>query len=170
MDNPVYLDEDIPFVESGDYEIDEATGGGNGQTTTLSHGNIISLNHQTHHFDNDPMWSTTVPIKRGRRPKSTAVVITTAPASSTIQKSEPKRRGRKPKEEVLSPTKSFSSTNNNNKNLNDILSESAEDIDQKQQRRSISGIRSNKKLKNEEQQLSGKFIILDYSLFLENIL
>jgi hypothetical protein len=143
------------------YEIDEAAGGGNG-TTTLGHGNIISLNHQAHHFDDDPMWSTTVPAKRGRRPKSTAVVITTAPTPSSIQKPEPKRRGRKPKQEILSPTKSLSSTNinnnnNNNNNLNDILSESTEDINQKQQRRSTLGMRSNKKLKNEE-QLSGKLI------------
>ncbi|CAF4606260.1 unnamed protein product, partial [Rotaria magnacalcarata] len=67
MDNPVYLDEDIPFVESGDYEIDEATGtGGNGTTTTLSHGNIIALNRQTHQFHNDSIWTTNVPAKRGR--------------------------------------------------------------------------------------------------------
>jgi len=153
MDNPVFLDEEIPFVESGVYEIDEATGGGNG-TTTLGHGNIISLNHQTHHFEDDPMWSTTVPIKRGRRPKSTAVVITTS-SSSSVQKPEPKRRGRKPKQEILSPTKSVSSTNND---LNDILSESTEDINQKQQRRSTAGVKSNKKIKNEEQQFSGKLI------------
>ena len=75
MDNPVYLDEDIPFVESGDYEIDEAAGGGHGTTTTLGHGNIISLNHQ-HSFHDDSIWTTNVPTKRGRRPKSTAVVIT----------------------------------------------------------------------------------------------
>ncbi|CAF0752132.1 unnamed protein product [Adineta steineri] len=152
MDNPVFLDEEIPFVESGVYEIDEATGGGHGTTTTLGHGNIISLNHQTHHFQDDPMWSTTVPVKRGRRPKSTAVVITTS--SSSIQKPEPKRRGRKPKQEILSPTKSLSSSMNNNNDLNDILSESTEDISQKQQRRSTTGAKSNKKLKNEEQQLS----------------
>lgn len=157
MDNPVFLDEEIPFVESGVYEIDEATGGGNG--TTLGHGNIISLNHQTHHFDDDPMWSTNVPLKRGRRPKSTAVVITTAPTSSVVQKPEPKRRGRKPKQEILSPIKSLSSTNinnNNNNNLNDILSESTEDINQKQ-RRSTAGMKLNKKIKNEE-QISGKLI------------
>jgi hypothetical protein len=156
MDNPVFLDEEIPFVESGVYEIDEATGGGNG-TTTLGHGNIISLNHQTHHFEDDPMWSTTVPIKRGRRPKSTAVVITTS-SSSSVQKPEPKRRGRKPKQEILSPTKSVSSANNNNNDLNDILSESTEDINQKQQRRSTAGAKSNKKIKNEDQQFSGKLI------------
>jgi len=156
MDNPVFLDEEIPFVESGVYEIDEAAGGGNGTTTTLGHGNIISLNHQTHHFEDDPIWSSTVPAKRGRRPKSTAVVITTAPTSSSVQKPEPKRRGRKPKQEILSPTKSLPSTNINN-NLNDILSESTEDIDQKQSRRSTAGMKSNKKIKNEE-QISGKLI------------
>jgi hypothetical protein len=150
MDNPVFLDEEIPFVESGVYEIDEATGGGNGSTTTLGHENIISLNHQAHHFQDDPMWSTTIPAKRGRRPKSAAVVITTTTTpTSSGQKSEPKRRGRKPKQEILS------STNINNNNLNDILSESTEDMDQKQSRRST-GIKSNKKIKNDEQQqLSG---------------
>jgi hypothetical protein len=157
MDNPVFLDEEIPFVEAGVYEIDEAAGEGNGRTTTLGHGNIISLDHQTHHFHDDPMWSTTVPSKRGRRPKSTTVVITTAPSSSLMQKSEPKRRGRKPKQEILSPTKSLSSTNINNNNFNDILSESTEDIDHKQQQqRLIAGIKSNKKFKTDEQQLSGK--------------
>jgi len=134
MDNPVYLDEDIPFVESGDYEID----GGNGTTTTLSHGNIISLNHQ---FHDNSIWTTNVPTKRGRRPKPTAVVITT-----TTQSTEPKRRGRKPKQELLSPKKS-----SDNKS-NDILSESTDDINQKQQRRSTTGIKSNKKTKIEEQQ------------------
>jgi hypothetical protein len=152
MDNPVFLDEEIPFVESGVYEIDEATGGGNGTTTTLGHGNIISLNHQSHHFEDDPMWSTTVPVKRGRRPKATAVVITT---SSSLQKPEPKRRGRKPKQESLSATKSLSSANNNTE-LNDILSESTEDINHKQTRRATTGPKSNKKIKSEEQQqLSG---------------
>ena len=152
MDNPVFLDEEIPFVESGVYEIDEAVGGGHGTTTTLGHGNIISLNHQTHHFDDDPMWSTNVPVKRGRRPKSTAVIIT-----SSVQKAEPKRRGRKPKQEVLSPTKTLSSANiNNNNHLNDILSESTEDINQKQQRHLTVGMKSNKKIKNDEQQFSGK--------------
>lgn len=156
MDNPVFLDEEIPFVESGVYEIDEATGGGNGTTTTLGHGNIISLNHQTHQFEDDPMWSTTVPLKRGRRPKSTAIVITTAPTSSVTQKPEPKRRGRKPKQEILSPIKSLSSTNINNNNNNDILSESTEDINHKQQRRSTNtGMKLNKKIKNDE-QMSGK--------------
>ncbi|CAF1624040.1 unnamed protein product, partial [Adineta ricciae] len=78
MDNSVFLDEDIPFVESGDYEIDEATGAGNGTTTTLAHGNIVSLNHQSHHYHDDSIWtSTNLPTKRGRRPKSAAVVITT---------------------------------------------------------------------------------------------
>ena len=150
MDNPVFLDEEIPFVESGVYEIDEATGVGNG-TTTLGHGNLVSLNHQTHHFQDDPMWSTTTTsIKRGRRPKSAAVVITrtTAINSSPGQKPEPKRRGRKPKQEILS------STNVNDDNLGDILSESTEDIEQKQARRSTAGMRSNKRLKN-DQQLSG---------------
>jgi hypothetical protein len=156
MDNPVFLDEEIPFVESGVYEIDEATGGGSG-TTTLGHGNIISLNHQTHHFEDDPMWSTNIPAKRGRRPKATAVVITTT--ASSVQKPEPKRRGRKPKQEILSPTKS--STNNNNNSLNDILSESTEDINQKQQRRSTPGVKSNKRFKSEDQQLSGEFISLE---------
>ncbi|CAF3442254.1 unnamed protein product [Rotaria socialis] len=157
MDNPVFLDEEIPFVESGVYEIDEAGGGGNGTTTTLGHGNIISLNHQRHPFEDHSMWSTTVPAKRGRRPKSTTVVLTTAPSSSSlIQKPEPKRRGRKPKQKILSPSKSLSSTNNNNNNntLNDILSESTDGIDQKQQRRSTTGLKSIKKLNNEEQQLS----------------
>jgi hypothetical protein len=151
MDNPVYLDEDIPFVESGDYEIDEATGGGHGTTTTLSHGNIISLNHQTHQFHDDSMWTTNVPAKRGRRPKSATVVITTT---------EPKRRGRKPKQELLSPKKSLSSADNNNKS-NDILSESTDDINQKQQRRSTTGMRLNKKPKLEDQQqqqITGKLM------------
>ncbi|CAM4874206.1 unnamed protein product [Rotaria socialis] len=148
MDNPVYLDEDIPFVESGDYEIDEATGtGGNGTTTTLSHGNIIALNHQTHQFHDDSMWTTNVPAKRGRRPKSTAVVITT-----TAQSMEPKRRGRKPKQQLLlSSNKSLSSIDNNKSN--DILSESTDDINQNLQRRSAVGIKSNKRMKIEEQQL-----------------
>jgi len=156
MDNPVYLDEDIPFVESGDYEIDEATGGpgsGNGTTTTLAHGNIISLNHQTHQFHDDSMWTTNLPAKRGRRPKSTAVVITTTTTT------EPKRRGRKPKQELLSPKKSLSLTDNNKSN--DILSESTDDINQKQQRRSMTGIKSNKKPKLEDQQqqqITGKLI------------
>jgi hypothetical protein len=156
MDNPVYLDEDIPFVESGDYEIDEATGGpgsGNGTTTTLAHGNIISLNHQTHQFHDDAMWTTNLPAKRGRRPKSTAVVITT-----TTTTTEPKRRGRKPKQELLSPKKSLSLTDNNKSN--DILSESTDDINQKQQRRSMTGIKSNKKpkLEDQQQQITGKLI------------
>jgi hypothetical protein len=140
MDNPVYLDEDIPFVESGDYEIDAGNG-----TTTLAHGNIISLNHQTHQFHDDSMWTTNVPTKRGRRPKSAAVVITTT---------EPKRRGRKPKQELLSPKKSLSSTDNNKSN--DILSESTDDINQKQQRRSTVGLKSNKKPKLDDQQQTGK--------------
>ncbi|CAF0984334.1 unnamed protein product [Rotaria sordida] len=159
MDNPVFLDEEIPFVESGVYEIDEAGGGGGGNgttTTTLGHGNIISFNHQRHPFEDDPMWSTTIPVKRGRRPKPTTIVVTTAPTTTTsslsVQKPEPKRRGRKPKQEILLPTKSLSSTTNNN-NLNDILSESTEDIEQKQQqRRSTTGLKSIKKIKNEEQQ------------------
>ncbi|CAF4068196.1 unnamed protein product [Rotaria magnacalcarata] len=147
MDNPVYLDEDIPFVESGDYEIDEATGtGGNGTTTTLSHGNIIALNRQTHQFHNDSIWTTNVPAKRGRRPKSTAVVITT-----TAQSMEPKRRGRKPKQQLLlSSNKSLSSIDNNKSN--DILSESTDDINQNLQRSSAVGIKSNKRMKIEEQQ------------------
>jgi hypothetical protein len=153
MDNPVYLDEDIPFVESGDYEIDEATGGGHGTTTTLAHGNIISLNHQTHQFHDDSIWTTNVPTKRGRRPKSTAVVITTTTTAAT----EPKRRGRKPKQELLSPKKSLSSADNNKSN--DILSESTDDINQKQQRRSTTGMKTNKKTKLEEQQqITGKLI------------
>ena len=142
MDNPVFLDEEIPFVESGVYEIDEATGGGNGTTTTLGHGNIITLNDQTHHFPNDSIWSTNIPTKRGRRPKSATVVITTASTSSG-QKSEPKRRGRKPKQDILSST---------NNHLNDILSESTEDNDQK---RSTMGMKGNKKLKTDE-SFSGK--------------
>lgn len=149
MDNPVFLDEEIPFVESGVYEIDEATGGGNG--TTLGHGNLVSLNHQTHHFQDDPMWSTTTSVKRGRRPKSAAVVITTTTAanSSLGQKSEPKRRGRKPKQEILS------SASANDDNLGDILLESTDDIEPKQARRSTGGMKSNKKFKNDQQQLSG---------------
>ena len=149
MDNPVFLDEEIPFVESGVYEIDEATGGGNGTTTTLGHGNIVSLNHQTHHFQDDSIWSHNIPAKRGRRPKSTAVIITTT--TTTSQKPEPKRRGRKPKQEILS------STNNNN----NILSESTESIDQKQSRM---GMKSNKRIKTEE-QLSGKIKIFKNILF-----
>jgi hypothetical protein len=148
MDNPVYLDEDIPFVESGDYEIDDANGGGHGSTTTLAHGNIISLNHQTHQFHDDSIWSTNLPTKRGRRPKSTAVVITTT---------EPKRRGRKPKQELLSPKKSLLSTDDNKSN--DILSESTDDINQKQQRRSTIGMKSNKKTKlDDQQQITGKLL------------
>ena len=111
MDNPVYLDEDIPFVESGDYEIDEATGTGHGATTTLNHGNILSLNHQTHHFDDDPMWSTGMPIKRGRRPKSTTT-------DANGLKGEPKRRGRKPKQDAFALKKSLPTSN---QNLNDDL-------------------------------------------------
>lgn len=154
MDNPVYLDEDIPFVESGDYEIDEATGGGNGSSTTLTHGNIMSLNHQGHHFDDDPMWSTTIPLKRGRRPKSAAVVITT---TSSNQKPEPKRRGRKPKQDPFSTKGSLSLAN---QTLNDnLLSETTDDITQKQQRRTNAGAKSNKKLKVDEQQLAGKKIL-----------
>lgn len=151
MDNPVYLDEDIPFVESGDYEIDEATPGGNGTTTTLSHGNIISLNHQTHQFHDDSIWTTNVSTnKRGRRPKSATVVITTT--------TEPKRRGRKPKQELLSPKKSLLSTDNSKSN--DILSESTDDINQKQQRRSAIGMKANKipKLDDQQQQITGKCI------------
>lgn len=152
MDNPVFLDEEIPFVESGVYEIDEATGGGHGTTTTtLGHGNIVSLNHQTHHFQDDPMWATTTTNKRGRRPKSATVVITTTTSDSNLgQKPEPKRRGRKPKQEILS------STNVNHDNLGDILSESTEDMGQKQARTSTAGMKSNKKLKNDQQQLSGR--------------
>ncbi|UJR21000.1 hypothetical protein I4U23_024100 [Adineta vaga] len=143
MDNPVFLDEDIPFVESGDYEIDDATVGGNGTTTTLAHGNIVTLNHQYH---DDSMWTTAnIPTKRGRRPKSTAVVITT-----TGQTNEPKRRGRKPKQDLLSPKKSLSSTDMNKSN--NILSESTDDMNQKQQRRSTTGMRLNKKAKLDEQQ------------------
>ncbi|CAF3413476.1 unnamed protein product [Rotaria sp. Silwood1] len=143
----------IPFVESGDYEIDDGTGGaagtsgtGHGTTTTLAHGNIISLNHQTHQFHDDSMWTTNVPAKRGRRPKSTAVVITT-----TGQTMEPKRRGRKPKQQLSLTNKSLSSIDNNNKS-NDILSESTDDINQNQLRRSTIGIKSNKRIKMEEQQ------------------
>jgi hypothetical protein len=156
MDNPVYLDEDIPFVESGDYEIDDATGGGHGTATTLSHGNIISLNHQYH---DSSIWTTNVPTKRGRRPKSTAVFITTT--------AEPKRRGRKPKQELLSPKKSIDSNKSN-----DILSESTDDIHQKQQRRSTAGIKSHKKTKIEEQQqqqMSGKLINFYQTLPTESI-
>lgn len=153
MDNPVYLDEDIPFVESGDYEIDEGTGGGNGTTTTLAHGNIISLNHQTHQFHDDSMWSTNVPAKRGRRPKSAAVVITT-----TGQPMEPKRRGRKPKQQILLAKNSLSSTDNNKSN--DILSESTDDMNQNQQRRLVTGMKSNKRVKiDEQQQMTGKLFL-----------
>lgn len=132
MDNPVYLDEDIPFVESGDYEIDAA----NGTTTTLGHGNIISLNHPTHQFDDQSIWTTNTPTKRGRRPKSATVVITT---------NEPKRRGRKPKQDILSTKKSLSSTDNNKSN--EILSESTDDHHQQQQRRTTTGMKSTKKSK-----------------------
>ena len=149
MDNPVFLDEEIPFVESGVYEIDEATGGGNG--TTLGHGNLISLNDQTHHhFQDESIWSTSTPTKRGRRPKSSGTVVLTtavgaaAAASSSGQKSEPKRRGRKPKQDILSST-------NNNNHLNDILSESTEDNDQKQQQHTTMGMKTNKKSKTDEQ-------------------
>jgi alpha-acetolactate decarboxylase len=157
MDNPVYLDEDIPFVESGDYEIDEATGGGNGATTTMAHGNIISLNHQAHHFDDDSMWPTALPMKRGRRPKGAAVIITTA---QTAQKSEPKRRGRKPKQEIFSHKNSLSLTS---QTLNDdLLSQSIDEMNQKQQQ-VLLGVKSNKKLKNEdEHSFSGKHHFLYY--------
>lgn len=155
MDNPVYLDEDIPFVESGDYEIDEATGTGHGATTTtLNHGNILSLNHQTHHFDDDPMWSTGMPVKRGRRPKSTAVVITTT-TDSNGSKSEPKRRGRKPKQDSFTLKKSLPTTN---QNLNDdLLDESIDELNQRTQRRVTTGtgFRSNKKIKMDDQQQMG---------------
>lgn len=151
MEPPVFLDEEIPFVVSGVYEIDEAGSGGHGTTTTLGHGNIVSLNHQGHHFGDDSMWSTNVSAKRGRRPKSTAVVVTT----TSTQKPEPKRRGRKPKQENLS-----SAINNSNNNLNDILSESTDDIDQKQQRRQTSGLKAIKRTKTNEQQISGTLIEL----------
>jgi len=155
MDNPVYLDEDIPFVESGDYEIDEATGTGHGATTTLNHGNILSLNHQTHHFDDDPMWSTGMPIKRGRRPKSTAVVITTTTTDSNGSKSEPKRRGRKPKQDSFGLKKSLPTTN---QSFNaDLLDESNDDLNQKGQRRTTtsSAMKMNKKIKIDDQQQIG---------------
>jgi len=71
METPVYLDEDIPFVESGDYEI----GDGDSTATTLAHGNLISLNQS--------IWPTS---KRGRRPK---------PPNSNVN--QPKKRGRRPK-------------------------------------------------------------------------
>ena len=140
MDNPVYLDEEIPFVESGDYEIDEATGGGNGASTTLAHGNIISLNHQTHAFDDDSMWTSNVTSKRGRRPKSTAVVITTTGTT----RAEPKRRGRKPKQESLSSAAA-------NKASNDLLLHANNEMSQKQQR-STTRIKANKQAKLDEQQ------------------
>ena len=133
MDNSVYLDEDIPFVESGVYEIDEASGTTNTTTTAFTHGNIIPLNHQAHQFHDDSIWRTQVPARRGRRPKSAAVVITTT--------KEPKRRGRKPKQELK---KSLSSNDNNNSN--DILSQSTNDMNQNSQRR------PNKRTKIEEQQ------------------
>jgi hypothetical protein len=153
MDNPVYLDEDIPFVESGDYEIDDATGGSNGTTTTtttLGHGNIISLNHhQTHTFHNDSLWTSNVSGKRGRRPKSTAVVITTTASA----KSEPKRRGRKPRQDA-----SLSITRNTS---NDLLLDTNDTMSHKQQRRTGgSGMKSNKKIKLEEQQhVPGKCLL-----------
>ena len=139
MDNPVYLDEDIPFVESGDYEIDEATGGPNGGgTTTMAHGNIISLNHQRHPFDDDPMWTSNVTSKRGRRPRSAAVVITTTP------KAEPKRRGRKPKQDSLSSASA-------NKASNDLLLNTSEQLSLKQ-RRTMTRIKANKQVKLDEQR------------------
>ena len=143
MDNPVYLDEDIPFVESGDYEIDEAAGGAHG-TTTLSHGNIISLNHPTHQFDDDddPMWSAGIPIRRGRRPKAATVVIT---AASTSQKPEPKRRGRKPKQNNALGKNSDASAN---QSLNqDSLTKSIDGSESQQRGRLSTTTRSNKKVK-----------------------
>lgn len=149
MDNPVYLDEDIPFVESGDYEIDEATGGGTGTTATLAHDTIISLNHQSHQYDDDPMWSTGLPTKRGRRPKSATVVVTTA---GNIQKGEPKRRGRKPKQDLFDGQKSMSGTNPNL--TGGFLSESTENITQ--QRRTTTTNKGSKKMKHiNEQEFSG---------------
>ncbi|CAF1667985.1 unnamed protein product, partial [Adineta ricciae] len=103
-------------------------------------------NHQSHHYHDDSIWtSTNLPTKRGRRPKSAAVVITT-----TGQTNEPKRRGRKPKQDSLSPKKSLSSTDTNKSN--NILLESTDDVNQKQQRRSTTGMRLNKKAKLDEQQ------------------
>ena len=157
MDNPVYLDEDIPFVESGDYEIDETAGGGGGGhgTTTLSHGNIISLNHPTHQFDDDdPMWSAGIPMRRGRRPKAATVVIT---AASTTQKPEPKRRGRKPKQNNVPGKNSDSSAN---QSLNqDSLSKSIDGSESQQRRRLPTTTRSNKKVKVEDHdQFTGNFV------------
>jgi len=137
MENPVYLDEDIPFVESGVYEIDGANGT---TTTTLGHGNIIELNPSSHSFDNDSMWTSNITGKRGRRPKSTAVVITT----TTTSKNEPKRRGRKPKQDTLN-----SSTTNKS---NDLLLDTTDDLSSNKQRRSNTGMKSNKKIKLEDQQ------------------
>lgn len=145
MDNPVYLDEDIPFVESGDYEIDEAAGGGHG-TTTLSHGNIISLDHPTHQFDDDdPMWSAGIPMRRGRRPKAATVVITTA---STTQKPEPKRRGRKPKQNNIPGKNSDSSVNQSLHQ--DSLTKSMDGSESQQRGRLPTTTRSNKKVKVED--------------------
>lgn len=138
MENPVYLDEDIPFVESGVYEIDGANGT---TTTTLGHGNIIELNSSSHSFDNDSMWTSNVTGKRGRRPKSTAVVITT---TTTTSKNEPKRRGRKPKQDTLN-----SSTTNKS---NDLLLDTTDDLSSNKQRRTNTGMKSNKKIKLEDQQ------------------
>ena len=142
MDNPVFLDEEIPFVQSDVYEIDETT---DSHATTLEHDNLMSLNHQTHHS----MWTT---VKCSRRPKSTTVVMTNSSAS--ISKAEPKRRGRKPKQESLSLI------NNNN-----ILSESTEKIKRKQ-RCSTLGVKLTRKVKNgEKQQQFGKFSMIDFFVF-----
>ena len=147
MDNPVFLDEDIPFVDSGDYEIDDATGAGHGSTTTLSHGNIIALNHQQQQqFSDDALWSPNAPARRGRRPKSATVVITTAPPQT-----EPKRRGRKPKQALTSANVSLPSIKTDQSN--DILLESPVDANQRQRRTTTTtGSKSRKKPKLDGQQ------------------
>jgi hypothetical protein len=132
MDNPVYLDEDIPFVESGDYEIDEAAGVGSGHSTNLSHNNVISLN-------DDPLWSSSIPAKRGRRPKPNLLDS----GHSVGEKLEPKRRGRRAKQDTTLLT------------VNDqMLSDSTDALNQKHgsQQSMLAGMRSAKRIKTNGQE------------------
>ena len=143
MDESVYLDEDIPFVESGDYEIDEANGVTHGGSTNLSHGNMSSLNHSTNQFHDESMWISNSTGKRGRRPKSTPLVV----ANTFNSKTEPKRRGRRPKQDRIATTTSDKS--------NELLMTMT---DQKLQRRTTMGNKNCRRMKTDEQQhlIAGK--------------
>lgn len=75
MDNSVYLDEDIPFVESGDYEIGDVTSVNHNGTANLTRENLISLSSSANSFHDDSIWNTNTSSKRGRRPQSTPIEI-----------------------------------------------------------------------------------------------